>query len=259
MDTQRFDHIARLFASRRTRRAAIGGGLGLAAAAITPLAAQVVAQDATPQPFPADPHPGADDPANVEFLFVQSFAGGSWAPKPGEDGTYALTLSGTAANTIYFSDRPERVVGLASNQEFLDGLGFTPENPPNAALVSRSDGGEDVLVIELLSPVWDDGVGTLTYDARVLADYAETGLAFLAQQQSDYGHQEIFGHGALFIDSCYAKTMHCYNSGTPVGTAEVPTHWLTSCKCCRISAQKDSYCNDAHPDQCGGHCTALPT
>jgi hypothetical protein len=35
-----------------------------------------------------------------------AIAGGTWAPKAGADGVYTLTLSGAAAQTIYFSDRP---------------------------------------------------------------------------------------------------------------------------------------------------------
>ncbi|MEZ4507826.1 MAG: hypothetical protein R2848_18695 [Thermomicrobiales bacterium] len=44
---------------------------------------------------------------------------------------------------------------------FLEGLGFTPVNPPNAAAVVRTPEGErDVLVVELFNPVY-----TREYDA----------------------------------------------------------------------------------------------
>ena len=105
------------------------------------------AQDATPGATPAvdpnNPHPSADTAgAHPEFLFVQPFDSGAWSPTSGADATYTLTLTGAAAQTVYFSDRPERIVGLAPTQRFLDGLGFTPNNPPNAALVATPDGSE---------------------------------------------------------------------------------------------------------------------
>lgn len=137
---------------------------------------------------------------------------GTWAPKPGADGTYTLTLTGAAAQTVYFSDRPERIVGLAPTQRFLDGLGFTPVNPPNAALVATQEGSEeqDILVIELLNPGYDADAGTLVYEARVLADYAEPGLGHLARQQTDYELPESFGTGSLFIDDCADSTDACW-------------------------------------------------
>lgn len=92
-------------------------------------------------------------------------------PKAGENGVYTLTLTDTPDQTVYFSDRPARVVGVAPLQQFLDGLGFSPQNQPNAALVAQTAIGEDVLVIELLNPRNDEAAHTLTYDARVLENY----------------------------------------------------------------------------------------
>ena len=48
---------------------------------------------------------------------------------------------GVAPQTIAFSDRPERIVVQAPMQQFLDGLGFSVENPPNAAIeILEADG-----------------------------------------------------------------------------------------------------------------------
>jgi hypothetical protein len=267
MDSNRFDTIAKLFADRRTRRAAVkAGGGGLAAAAFLPAALRAqegTPQVATPVAIPDDPHPSADTAKpDPEFLFAQIFQGGAWAPKDGEEGTYTLTLTGAAANTVYFSDRPERIAGLSSNQEFLDGLGFTPTNPPNAALVAAADGGDqDVLVIELLNPAWD-GNGTLTYDAKVLADYGETGLAHLAQQQANYEFPESFGEGGLFIDDCSDSSGVCYQlvDGEETLIGEIGTigecyHWglKPQCEPCNddyTSAYYGELCAQAYPDQC---------
>ena len=120
MDPIRFDRLSKRFATRHTRRQALATGVGLAAAGLftTRLTS---AQDATPAAtpvFPSDPHPSADGVVtHPEYLFVQPFDGGTWAPKAGEDGTFVLTLTGAAAQTTYFSDRPERDTGRASQLE----------------------------------------------------------------------------------------------------------------------------------------------
>jgi hypothetical protein len=105
--------------------------------------------------LPDDQHPGADQATvDPEFLVVQSFDGGRWTTKDGKEGVHVLTLSGADANAVCFLDRAARIVGLAPTLRFLDGLGFAPDNPRNAALVAhRPEGGEqEVLVIERSSP-----------------------------------------------------------------------------------------------------------
>ena len=117
MDTTRFDRICRLFAERRlSRRAALAqGGAGIAAVglAVTGVRA-AAAQDATPEATP-----GAAEQSGVPFMFVQTFGAGSLAPKQGEDGTLTLTADHLAGQTVYFSDRPERVVGMVATERFL--------------------------------------------------------------------------------------------------------------------------------------------
>ena len=205
--SDQFDRIAaRLAAYRANRRTTLGkAGAGIAAASLGVSSARLaIAQDATPvaDELPDMVHPSAAAESS-EFLFVQSFASGSIEPLDGADGSFTLTLDGANQQTIYFSDRPERVFGLATTTAFLEGLGFTPDDPPNAALVVTTDRGkEDVLIIELFDPVWDEASGTLSYTIQVLADYEESGLAFAAKQQTDYDLAEPFGPGGLFIDGC---------------------------------------------------------
>jgi hypothetical protein len=237
MDTDRFDAITRLFAGRRQ----------------APPPQIGIGQDATPTAGTNDLHTGADSRPDPEFLFVQTFVGGTWAPKQ-EEGTYALTLSGAAANTVFFSDRPERIVGLTPTQDLLDTLGFTPTNPPNAALVAQTDTGEqDILVIELLNPAWD-GNGTLTYDARVLADYGDPGLAHLSRQQAGHSLPETFAAGSLFIDDCPDITMHCLEIDvTPnvmAGDTVVHQCYDATYGTCLMCQDPGTICMDVFPDQC---------
>ena len=271
MDTQRFDSIAKVFAARHTRRAAIGSGVGLAAAAaLAPNLRHVAAQEATPADavddtpevmVSTDPHPSADLPEQTTYLFVQPFAGGSWAPKEGEEGTFTLTLNGAPAQTVYFSDRPQRLFGLIPTQEFLDNLGFTPVNPPNAAIVANTESGEEqeVLVIELLNPVYDEATGTLTYDAKILADYTGEGLAHAARQQSDFTLPESFTQGGLFIDgwgsrdgcgTCYKIVNGDY---VLIGDVQAVPRCGFPCTACDKDYKSRTYgkiCAEAFPDKC---------
>ena len=252
MNSSKFDQLSRMFAHRGNRRDLVAGSLGLAGVA---LGGRAMAQEATPAGLPDDPHPSADGAsAETEFLFVQPFEGGTWEPKLGESGVYTLTLTGADAHTVYFSDRPERIVGLAPTQQFLDGLGFPADNPPNAAVVAqRPEGGEqEVLVIELLNPSYDAEAGTLTYDARVLADYGDPGLAHLAQGQTDYALGETFAAGSLFIDDCNNGTYTCWTeNGTRVGSfkAHYCYDWSSLvCDTCHLKRK----CAEQFPDQCLG-------
>ena len=77
------------------------------------------------------------------MLFIQSFQSGSVVPKDGAEGRYTLTLEQGLGHTIYFSDRPDRIVGAPRPPQFLEGLGFPDDNPPNAALVVETADGQD--------------------------------------------------------------------------------------------------------------------
>ena len=115
------------------------------------------------------------------FIFIQEGTGGTFVKD--ESGNYTLTITGVVPYTIYFSDRPERVVGFAPMDKFLDGFCFGAIDPPNAAVMLREGENEsDVVVAELTSPQFDETNSTLTYTAKVLDDYrytSELGKAFL--------------------------------------------------------------------------------
>lgn len=213
MNASRFDTISRIFAQRRmSRRQALAqGGAGLAAGALaTTRLASVSAQEATPE-APAAPKPA--------FLFVQSFQQGSLAPKEGEEGRFTVTLEHGLGQTIYFSDRPDRIVGALPTDTFFDALGFTPDNPPNAALVVESAPGEtDIAVVELFAPVFDSAGPTVTYDVQVLAEWERTADLALEEAPADLAALgPDFGAAHLFIDGgfdCPGATIYCSARGT---------------------------------------------
>ena len=257
MVTGPFDSLSRRsLSSRLSRRTAMqASGLGLAAGILASPARQAGAQDS-----PATPDPLADD---ATFLFVQSAASGTFAanpgagtaetggtPTPGGGADYLLTLDGHTGSTVFFSDRPERIFGSAPTDQFLAGLGFSPDNPPNAALVTNdADGNEDILVVELIDPTYDADAGSVTYGVNILSDY-EGGLAFVAGRQGDEDLAPTFGEASLFINDCPdANPLYCLSYCAVVGdlgTRGMCWSWSTfRCEPCRGgwdgSAQE---CND---------------
>ena len=102
---------------------------------------------------------------NIEALFVQS-AHGLTTSKG------SVTLHGLAHATIFFSDRPQRVVGHLSSRKFVDQWGegedSFADDPPNAVLSFLEDG--DTVPEEVTMTISDphlDG-DTLTYTVDIL-------------------------------------------------------------------------------------------
>jgi hypothetical protein len=211
MDASRFDHLARRVAGSTTRRRALGiavAGLALG------LGDAVVAQQATPAPD-ATPATETEEPV---FLFVQTFASGrgevnpaagtptvEGTPVAGGGASFLLTLYGHSGHTIYFSDRPDRIVGATPTQQFLFELGFTPMDPPNAALVAEFASGQGVVVLELIEPTYDPDTGTLTYGAELLEGYEGENLEPVVGDQLLERLPAEFGPAALFIDTLGAS------------------------------------------------------
>jgi hypothetical protein len=82
-----------------------------------------------------------------------------------------LMLDGIAPTTLYFSDRPERVVGHMTTAQFLDQWTVGPDSfesdPPNGVLSFADESGqlEDTVVV-LRSPSLEGD--SLRYDIEVL-------------------------------------------------------------------------------------------
>ena len=104
---------------------------------------------------------GSDD--EVEYLFVQT---ARQCELSGDE----LALTGVAASTLYFSDRPERIVGHAPTGNFPvlwePGEDSFLEDPPNAAL-SVFNGSDAVEIVVVLKMPHLDG-DNLVYDVDVL-------------------------------------------------------------------------------------------
>lgn len=194
------------------------GGLALAGTQSRLTAAQEASPVASP----------VADGEKLFFLFVQTFEGGSLAPREGEEGTFVLTLQGGHGHTIAFSDRPNRIVVSVPTQNFLDGLGFSPDNPPNAALViSPAPGETDIIVVELLNPQYDEDTQALTYDVIVLDSFeSDQGMDFVEEPRPPHADGEEFGHAQLFIDDCPDEVYACnWDDGSQHGSMVYGTCW----------------------------------
>lgn len=211
MDANRFDALTKFLATRFSRRAVAqrsAGGLAVATllgAGARGAAAQGATPVATPQATPAA------SGEKISLLFVQSFNAGSFIPNAQESGTYMLTLKDAGGQTVYFSDRPERIVGTMPTAKFVDGRAFDPSDPPNAAIVAQTDAGEDTLIIELTSPRYDGTARQLTYDARVLSNTTDEWLAAMVLKPNDDKIAEQLGPGSLFVDqlTCSPDGVSC--------------------------------------------------
>jgi hypothetical protein len=201
MDANRFDRISKLFAQRRALQAG------------TPEAADQSSQ--TPK-----------------FLFVQTFRAGAITPAKGAEGRYTLSLEAGDGQTVYFSNRPDRLVGAEPTNDFIDHLGFPADNPPNAALIFEAEPGNiDVAVVELYAPVHDDVSGGMTYEVAPLGNWqAELGVE-LQEAPTDLAAASSFGAAHLFIDGlldCPGGEVVCraYGSGQVLGT--IPGDWFNN-------------------------------
>jgi hypothetical protein len=235
VDSNRFDRFSKLFANRRlTRRHALATGAASVAAGLAGSRA-AAAQEATPT---AGATPQAGDYEKITYLFVQSFQSGSITPNQNDD-RYTLTLEHGLGQTIYFGDRPSREVGVSPTDTFLQGLGFSPDNPPNAALIVETGADEtDFAVLELYEPAYDKATRTATYQVKGLETWEDELDIGLQEGPTDLAAiSKTFTGAHLLIDDCSDGTVQCWNTddgGTYWGDWEgLPFcyNYLVCCPC----------------------------
>ena len=116
------------------------------------------------------------------FLFVQSAKMIDY-----KDGV--MTLHGVPPQTMFFTDRPNRVVGNVPTDKFVarwttdTSPGGFASNPPNAAVTVFQSDGAKTAIVELSSPRLDGN--KLSYNVKVLQGIASVQPA----------------EGVLFIDN----------------------------------------------------------
>lgn len=119
----------------------------------------------------------ANLPADCQVLFVQVAKNAQLAPSKTQPGTYNLTLKAVEPFTSYFTDRPNRVTGLLTTNNFV-GIWQSEvdirKNPPNVAMeTSNTKNGQRITqVLELSNPVYDAKNHQITYVAKSLNNTA---------------------------------------------------------------------------------------
>ena len=102
-------------------------------------------------------------PKKVHLLFVQT-------AQSVEIKNNKLILKGVSPNTIFFSDRPDRITGHITTAQAIpkwsQGEDSFATDPPNAVLSVFSQNKTHDMVIELRNPLLKGNV--LTYDMKVL-------------------------------------------------------------------------------------------
>lgn len=136
-------------------------GIGIAAVALPlMLACGGAPQPAAPTVVEADVAPA---PEKLEFLFVQTADSAMLA-----DGV--LRMGGVNPATIYFSDRPDRVAGHLTTEEFVatwgEGEDSFASNPPNATLSILAGEQPQEIVVTITEPRLEDG--DLVYNVSIL-------------------------------------------------------------------------------------------
>jgi hypothetical protein len=141
--------------------------------------------------LPATRINAADPPATpdqVDLLFVQNSRGTAVDLEK-----HTLTLQGVNSITLFFSDRPVRIAGHYTTDEFLklwdEGKDSFEVDPPNATLSVFEKGAPDLvnLVVKLKHPRLKGE--DLTYDITVMEGHAS----------------KVGGPASLFIDFFVAR------------------------------------------------------
>lgn len=282
MDPARFDRLAISLASHPvTRRRMLAAGAGLLGGLVS-VVRGTHAQGATPTASPAASVP-PKLAANNGTLFVQTAAGGTFAPNPvagqplassasatlaagatpvaAQHGAYVLTLRGHTGGTIGFSDRPARDFGEVPTSRFFTGLGFFPNNPPNAALVMDTPEQQGaVVLVELLDPRYDPSNQTLTYEANLLHQYPNAKGEVLASlaAKAERTPPASFTNVSLFIDDCPDSVESCWVAPTGGqcgyrGQISSGNCWNWTYWTCNPCGSYSSQCNASQPN-CNGGC-----
>lgn len=113
----------------------------------------------------ADPTTSVGQPTSIEAMFVQ-LAGGMTS------NDHNVTLHDLGHATIFFADRPQRIVGHVSTSKFVnewgEGENSFAEDPPNAVITFLENGDEvpESATVTLRDPRLDGN--EITYNVEVL-------------------------------------------------------------------------------------------
>jgi hypothetical protein len=114
------------------------------------------------------------------------------------------------------------------------------DDPPNAALVAHAVAGadeEEVLIVELLNPAYDEAAGTLVYDVVILEADSVTGGQFESEPLTELDAPREYAEAHLFIDdvtvvaeqSCNDYCLEVANKISMGNPTALPAMWWIDC------------------------------
>ena len=209
-----------------------------------------------------------DNQDSVNILLTHRAGGGSFENLG--YGTYRLTLFNVAAQTTYAAEQPEPASGQTATSAVMKEFNWNPVDPPIAAVVitdpAVSD-TQDVLLVRLMSPVYNESLATLSFDVQIETNYrGQNLLPYVAH--ADLSLPASFGQVSVVVDSiwhhftCGKGYIQCYlHYGCcsqpfvtqPLGSFKVSKCWSWGSMAC-IPCSNDP-CAPQFPDYCvAGNC-----
>ncbi len=123
--------------------------------------------------------------------------------------------------------------GAVSTPDFLEGLGFSEENPPYAALIVETGPGRtDITVVGLFNPTYDPVGSGVTYDVEVLQNWQnDLELGFRDEPADLAALAANVGSAHLLIDDCPENTtVACRRPGDEIDADNIPVFtYIDSC------------------------------
>lgn len=194
-------------------------------------------------------------------MFVQNARSGSLTELKDEKGAFILKLEGVSAETIAFSDKPDRIVEPVSTEKFTKSSLFKSKDAPNAAIeILGAEENADVMVVTLNNPVYDAKTSTMQYLVRPLKDPKLNRAVY--NKRHDQSLPASFGPTALFIDnlqgaSCPNGTYACCNKTVGWPPPDCIKYSLTNIPCCwQWSEFHCDLCNRITWDELDAMCKA---
>jgi hypothetical protein len=138
---------------------------------------------------------GNGNVTGARFLFIQGAQSGSVSEVNATTST--LELNEVSDKTIFFADRPDRIVGAENTTDFIGNWSSGPNSfavdPPNAVLIldDEIEGEErqDYAIIELFNPQYDPEANTLKYD--ITAENATTTTTSSINLPGEFGQSTL--------------------------------------------------------------------
>jgi hypothetical protein len=133
---------------------------------------------------------GNGNVTGARFLFIQGAQSGSVSEVNATTST--LELNDVSDKTIFFADRPDRIVGAENTTDFIGNWSSGPNSfavdPPNAVLIV-DDKRQDYAIIELFNPQYGPEANTLKYD--ITAENATTTTSSSINLPGEFGQSTL--------------------------------------------------------------------